>query len=256
MSALVIREDERGLATLTLNRPDKLNALNVPLFRELLAHVEAIERQEGSVGAVLVRGAGRCFSAGFDLGAIGEEVPFANFQSHVVRRLAALPQPVITAVHGHCYAGGLEIALAGDITLVSESAKMADRHAKWGITPVWGMSQRLPRRVGLAKAMELMTTCRVVTGREAAEIGLANVCYADDTFEADVSAFTTSVIENSWFTHRANKKLLLETEAMSLRDGLAHEVYYNGGRSSDMEARMSGFGSPAKSSENDGQEVN
>ena len=152
--ALVLREDRGGAATLTLNRPEKLNALNVALFAELDEHIARLEAEPESVGLVIVRGAGRCFSAGHDLADIsaGERLPRANFQAGIIERLANLPQPVITAVHGHCYTGALELALAGDLIIAAESAKFADTHAKWALTPVWGMSQRLPRRVGTYKA--------------------------------------------------------------------------------------------------------
>ena len=162
MDELVIREDRDGATTLTLNRPEKLNALNVDLFRALDAQVERLERESETTGLVIVRGAGRCFSAGHDLGdiAAGERLPRPNFQAGIIERLAGLPQPVISAVHGHCYTGALELALAGDIVFASENARFADTHARWALTPVWGMSQRLPRRVGTYKAREMMFTCQ------------------------------------------------------------------------------------------------
>ena len=165
----MLRDDRNGIAFLTINRPDKLNALNVEVFSELNAHIEALERQTETIGCIVLRGGGRCFSAGHDLKDIasGEKLPRPNFQARVIERLADLPQPVITAVHGHCYTGALELALAGDIILASENAKFADTHAKWALTPVWGMSQRLPRRIGAPKAMEMMLSARTYSGREA-----------------------------------------------------------------------------------------
>ena len=150
MSNLVVREDVDGLCTLTLNRPEKLNALNVELFSALDNHVNQLAHEARTIGAVILRGAGRCFSAGHDLAdiAAGEKLPRPNFQAGIIERLANLPQPVITAVHGHCYTGALELALAGDIIFAAVSAKFADTHAKWALTPVWGLSQRLPRRWG------------------------------------------------------------------------------------------------------------
>jgi len=182
MGDLVLREDRGPAAILTLNRPDKLNSLNVPVFEALEAHVAALEADRGSAAVVVLRGAGRCFSAGHDLGdiATGEKLPRANYQAHVIERLANLPMPVISAVHGHCYTGALELALAGDIILAAESAKFADTHARWALTPVWGLSQRLPRRVGTYRAREMMFTCRTYSGREAEAMGLANSCVADE----------------------------------------------------------------------------
>lgn len=243
MTDLVLRQDRAGAATLTLNRPDKLNALNVELFAELDAHVRRLADETDTVGLVILRGAGRCFSAGHDLGdiATGEKLPEPNFQSKVIERLADLPQPVITAVHGHCYTGALELALAGDIVFAAEGAKFADTHAKWALTPVWGMSQRLPRRVGTYKAREMMFTCRTVGGREAEAIGLANMCVPDAEFDARLDALAAEILANSWFSHRANKRLVRETDGLPLPAGLAHEVYRGEGRGPDMADRIAGF---------------
>jgi enoyl-CoA hydratase/carnithine racemase len=241
--SLVTRSDRNGAATLTLNRPDKLNALNVELFKELDAHVRKLAGETEAIGLVIVRGAGRCFSAGHDLSdiAAGEKLPEPFYQSKVIDRLARLPQPVITAVHGHCYTGALELALAGDVIFAAEGAKMADTHAKWALTPVWGMSQRLPRRVGTYRARELMLTCRTVGGREAAEIGLADYCVPDAEFDARLQALADQILANSWYSHRANKRLLIETDAMTVSQGLAHEIFRGAGRGPDMAERIAGF---------------
>ena len=243
MTELVIRQDREGAATLTLNRPEKLNSLNVELFVQLNAHVARLAEETDTIGLVILRGAGRCFSAGHDLGDIstGEKLPEPNFQSKVIERLADLPQPVVTAVHSHCYTGALELALAGDIILASENAKFADTHAKWALTPVWGLSQRLPRRVGTYKAREMMFTCRTVSGREAEAIGLANICVADEEFEARIETLAREILANSWFSHRANKRLVRQTDGLPLPAGLAHEIFRGEGRGPDMEARIAGF---------------
>lgn len=240
---LVLRADKNGAATLTLNRPDKLNALNVEVFRELDAHVRRLAAETETVGLVILRGAGRCFSAGHDLGdiATGEKLPEPFYQSKVIERLADLPQPVITAVHGHCYTGALELALAGDIVFAAEGAKFADTHAKWALTPVWGMSQRLPRRVGTYKAREMMFTARTIGGREAERIGLANICVPDAAFDTELDRLAADILANSWFSHRANKRLVRETDGLPLEAGLAHEIFRGEGRGPDMEARIAGF---------------
>ncbi len=240
----LVQKEMRGRAVqLTLNRPDKLNALNVALFEALEMRVAEIERTGSAVSVVVLRGAGRCFSAGHDLSDIasGEELPRPNYQAHVIERLADLPLPVISAVHGHCYTGALELALAGDIILAAEGARFADTHAKWALTPVWGMSQRLPRRVGTYKAREMMFTCRTYSGREAAEMGLANMCVADSEFDAELETLVAQIEANSPFSHAANKKLLRETDGLSLAAGLSHEIYRSEGRGPDMEARIAAF---------------
>ncbi len=241
MSDLVLREDREGLCTLTLNRPDKLNALNMTVFEELDAHVRAIARSTDRIGCVLLRGAGRAFCAGHDLddiGSGGESGDISKRESQIVERLADLPQPVIAAIQGHCLTGGLELALAADILIASESAKFADTHGKWDLVPVWGMSQRLPRRVGRAKAMEMMFASRTYSGREALAMGLVNLCVPDSELNAAVDAFTRDVLANSWRSNRANKKLVLATDGMAQKAGIAYELHWTEGRGPELKSRL------------------
>jgi enoyl-CoA hydratase len=243
MSTLVLREDRNGLATLTLHRPDKLNALTVALFEELRAHVLQLAQETEHIGLVLLRGAGKCFSAGHDLADIahGERPPQPHFQANTIELLAELPQPVVTAVHGHCYTGALELALAGDLIVAAESAKFADTHARWALTPVWGMSQRLPRRVGMAKAQEMTYTARTYSGREAEAMGLVNWCVPDADFDGALAAMSSGILANSWFSLRANKRLYRETDGLPLRAGLSHEIHRSEGRGPDMDTRIAAF---------------
>ena len=243
MGDLVIRQDADGVCSLTLNRPEKLNALNVALFAELKGHVEALKQESDTVGVVALRGAGKCFSAGHDLAdiAAGEELPEKNFQANIIMALSSLPQIVVTAIHGHCYTGALELALAGDILLASENAKLADTHAKWGLAPVWGLSQRLPRRIGRAKALEMMSTCRTYSGREAEAMGLVNACYADDVFERCVDEFCRSILENAWYSVHGNKMLIDSTEDMPLSEGLSYEISHSPGLAPDAMDRVAAF---------------
>jgi len=244
MPDLVLRKDEDGLATLTLNRPDKMNALSIDLFIELRAHIDAIARQIETIGLVILRGAGKNFSAGNDLAAIaaGSLPPKPNFQAETIDRLANLPQPVIAAIHGHCLTGALELALAADFIIAAASAKFADTHARFSLTPVWGMSQRLPRRVGQAKAREISYTGRVYSGQEAAAMGLATQCIPDAIFDTELATLARQILANSWFTHRANKRLLNATDGLPLSAGLAHEIFRTEGRGPDMQARIEAFG--------------
>ncbi|WEK42402.1 MAG: enoyl-CoA hydratase/isomerase family protein [Candidatus Sphingomonas colombiensis] len=234
---LVLRGDVGGVTTLTLNRPEKRNALNVDMFVALDAHLATLERQIDSVGAVVLRANGPVFSAGADLGK-QQRAPATNFQARTIERLAQLPQPVIAAVHGPCFTGGLELVLGADIILAAESARFADTHAKWGLVPGWGMSQRLPRRIGAYKAREMMFTARQVDGRTAERIGLANVCVPDDAFEAELAALVNDITALSWHSHRGNKRLLTETQDLPLAQGLAHEIYRSPGIAPDFAERV------------------
>ena len=244
MTEQVLREDRDGLAILTLNRPDALNALSPSLFVELRAHIDAIAEATDAVGCVILAGKGRSFSAGNDLKAIqsGERAPSAHFQAETLEAIERLPQPVIAAVQGHCYTGSLELALACDLIVAAENAKFADTHGKWGMSPTWGMSQRLPRRVGPGRAKELMYSGRVVSGAEAAEIGLAVRCVADDQLMDAVTELARGFLENSWFTLRADKMLVNGGLDHTLAEGLVFERENSPGRGPDIEERLKGFG--------------
>ncbi|MEM1432750.1 MAG: enoyl-CoA hydratase/isomerase family protein [Pseudomonadota bacterium] len=242
--ALVERTDSEGLTTLTLNRPEALNALSPALFTELRAHVDQLAGETDTVGCVILCGAGRSFSAGNDLRAIeaGEVAPSRHFQAETLDAIEALPQPVIAAVQGHCLTGSLELALACDLMICAESAKLADTHGKWGMTPTWGMSQRLPRRVGLLVAKELMFSGRTVSGAEAVQLGLANRCVPDEQLESEATAMARGFLDNSWHTLRGDKMLVNQGLNYTLADGLAFERANSPGRGPDMEERLKAFG--------------
>lgn len=233
----VLRQDSGGAAILTLNRPDKRNALSVDLFMALDGHLAAIEAETESIGVVILRAAGQVFSAGAALDK-QPRPPSPFFQAKTINRLAHLPQPVIAAVQGKCFTGGLELALAADIILAAESAQFADTHAKWALVPGWGMSQRLPRRIGTHKAREMTFTGRLYDGRAAERMGLANICVSDDQFEQALQSLADSILAQSWHSNRGNKRLLLETEGLTLQAGLAHETYNSPGIGPDFAARV------------------
>lgn len=244
MTQLVEREDRDGLAVLTLNRPEALNALSPRLFVELRSHVDQLAQEIERIGCVILCGRGRSFSAGNDLKAIqaGEVAPSRHFQAETLDAIEALPQPVIAAVQGHCYTGSLELALACDLMVAAKSAKFADTHGKWGMSPTWGMSQRLPRRIGLLAAKEMMFSGRIVSGEEAVGLGLANRCVEDDQLMAAAEAMARTFLANSWFTLRADKMLVNQGLNHTLADGLRFERHNSPGRGPDMEERLKRFG--------------
>jgi enoyl-CoA hydratase/carnithine racemase len=237
-----VRQDQDGWTQLTLNRPEKLNALTVEMFRELRAHVEALQANT-SVGCVVLRGAGRCFSAGHDLADIagGESTPSRGWHSETLLMMERLPQPIIAAVHGHCYTGALEVALACDFIVAASDARFADTHAKWALAPIWGMSQRLPRRVGIATAKRLSFTAETIDANEALRIGLAEHVFSVESFDADIESLARQITANSPFTHAANKRLLHATDGMPLNAGLQWEVLECEGIGPDAPARIAAF---------------
>lgn len=241
---LVLRQDDDGLTILTLNRPDALNALSPALFVELRNHIDAIADATGEIGCVILCGAGRSFSAGNDLKAIqaGERAPAPDFQAKTLEAIERLPQPVIAAVQGHCYTGALELAIACDLMIAAETARFSDTHGKWGMTPTWGMSQRLPRRIGLLAAREMMFSGRVVNGAEAVALGLANRCVPEDELLPAAVAMARGFLANSWHTLRADKLLINGGLDRTLADGLVFERETSPGAGPDMAERLQAFG--------------
>ncbi|MCY3504955.1 MAG: enoyl-CoA hydratase/isomerase family protein [Chloroflexi bacterium] len=241
MSELVLREDRDGVATLTLNRPEALNALNVPLFTELREHVAAIAADTDTVGCVVLRGEGRAFSAGNDLKALGTPTPEPYYQAETIDMIEALPQPVIASVRGACYTGALELMLAADLCIAGESAIFCDSHGEWALTPLWGLTQRLPRRIGPLLAREMMYTARRVDAHEAVRIGLANRVVPDDELDEAAAGMAAQIAGNSWHTLRADKRLLNEGLNYSYAEGLAFERHTSPGAGPELAERLERF---------------
>lgn len=240
---LVLREDSEGICTLTLNRPEKKNAVNQGLFRELRRHIQAIDETGDDIGVVVLRGAGDGFCAGHDLSeaAHPDRLGWLRLELVTLERLTRLRQTVIAQVHGWCFTGGLEMALSADFIIAGESAQFADTHGKWGLVPGWGLSQRLPRRVGQAKALEMMLTCRRYSGEQATAMGLANECVPDVELGARVRAVAQEILANSWHSNAANKKLVYDTDGLPLMQGIAHEIMRNEGFAKDTKDRAGRF---------------
>ena len=239
---LVLRNDHQGTSTLTLNRPETLNALSPALFVELREHIDAIKEQPEDIGCVILCGNGRSFSAGNDLKAIqaGERAPSKYYQAETLEALEAMPQVVIAAIQGHCYTGSLELALACDLLIAAESARFADTHGKWSMAPTWGMTQRLPRRVGLVNAKMMMFTGKVYTGAEAVNIGLANEVVTDEALMDHCRALADTITSNAWHTLRADKMLIKAGLERSYQAGLKFERENSPGPGADMAKRLEG----------------
>ena len=236
---LVVREDTAGVTTLTLNRPDKLNALTPSVFVALRGHLDDLAKDD-SVRCVVLTGAGRSFCAGHDLTAIAEHerAPSRNYESETVDALEALPKPTIAKIKGHCFTGGLELALACDLLVAAESAQLGDTHGQWGLAPVWGMSVRLPERIGRSRAKELMFTSRRVRGSVARQIGLVDHAIGDGDLDAFVEGLAAEIAANSAGTNRIDKALIAAQAEMTRTDALLHERSLPFGLPEDMGERM------------------
>ncbi|MCP3937105.1 MAG: enoyl-CoA hydratase/isomerase family protein [Actinomycetia bacterium] len=236
---LVQRADEGSVTTLTLNRPEKLNALTPGVFVALRDHLDDIAADR-SVGCVVLVGSGRSFCAGHDLDAIatGERAPSRHFESQTIEVLESLTKPTVARIHGHCYTGGLELALGCDLLVATDTATLGDTHGQWGLVPVWGMSVRLPERVGISMAKELMFTSRRIDGVEAQRIGLVDHCVPEAEIDGFISSLTGEITTNSWGTNRIVKQLLADRQQRTRTDALGHERVRPHGMPEDNAERM------------------
>lgn len=224
-------QHEAGIATLLFNRPEAMNALTPGMLQLAGDHVRQLAA-DPTVRIIVITGAGKAFSAGVDLKALGQiklvdgsvgEILDAPAR-RLIHAIETAPQPVIAKVNGHCYTGALEIALACDLLVMAEEAGLGDTHAKWGLRPTWGMSQRLARRIGGQKARELSFTARTVKGPEAAAIGLASAAVPRAELDAHVAELCARIIANSAGALAAYKDLYRRTDGLPLDAGLAYEA--------------------------------
>ncbi|MFT4560908.1 MAG: enoyl-CoA hydratase [Gammaproteobacteria bacterium] len=227
----LLLELSNDTATVTMNRPEALNAITPLMLEELNTAFDAIGKNS-DIRFVILTGAGRAFSAGVDLKALGgrrlENGKVGDILDlparAVIEKIELLPVPVIARVNGFCFTGALELALACDLMVVADKARIGDTHAKWGLRPTWGMSQRLKRRVGIAKARELSFTARTLTGQMAVELGLANVVAPLAELDTVVAALIGEMRPNSAESFVAYKDLYRAAENQGLASGLSFEA--------------------------------
>jgi enoyl-CoA hydratase len=192
---VLVERHPAGYAVLTLNRPEKLNALSIGLRGELTAALAEL-RRDRAVRVLILTGAGRAFCAGLDLNELstGEANSARAFELDVVGALLQFEGPVIGAINGVAATGGFELAMACDILIASTAAQFADTHAKVGLLPGWGLSVRLPRRIGLHRAKEMAFTARFVAAEEAEAWGLVNRVVPPDELLAQARAMAQEML--------------------------------------------------------------
>jgi len=233
---ILLIEKNQGIAVVTLNRPDKMNSLSRDLRRELVTTFRALDAAE-DVDVAILTGNGRAFCAGLDLAELSGQADTGGGDDAESRRerenavagadvVAAVEQfggPVIGAINGFAITGGFELALACDVLIASDDARFADTHARVGILPGWGLSQKLSRTLGIYRAKELSLSGNFLGAREAADWGLVNrVVPASELLPAaralarDMQSCPRNVL-------RAYKKLIDEGSRGTLRDGLVLE---------------------------------
>jgi len=238
--SIVLVEKQDGIATLTLNRPEKLNAFNREL-RAIFCRTMQQLRTDSEAGAVIISGAGRAFCAGMDLKELGgplREEGNATFISVI----EDMDVPVIAAVNGFAITGGFELALACDLIVASEDAQFADTHARVGVMPGGGISARLPRAIGIRKAKELSLTGNYLTARDAERLGLVNRVVPKDQVLKAARELAGQILSCDQAVVRQMKRLYDRTTRATLGEGIQIEqdffrAFNQSGRVRDMDER-------------------
>jgi 2-(1,2-epoxy-1,2-dihydrophenyl)acetyl-CoA isomerase len=220
-----------GVRTITLDRPDRLNAVNGALAASLAAALTEAARDDAA-RVVVITGAGRAFCAGLDLSA-PPDLPTATRAERLdpyawvgswVRGVVACEKPVIAAVNGPAAGAGFGLALACDIRIVAASAKLTAGYVRRGLSPDAGVSWFLPRHVGLARAADILLTGRDVDAAEAERIGLATLVVRDAELPSAVAAYASRLAAGAPIAHALTKRLLAETFDRSMDVALREEL--------------------------------
>jgi enoyl-CoA hydratase len=221
---VVLVERDGPVAILTLNRPDAMNALSRAL-REALSSAFRDLAADADVRVAVVTGAGRAFCAGFDLKELSEASGDAaeTASNDLPEAMGAFAGPIIAAVNGHAITGGFELALACDVLIASTQARFADTHARVGILPGWGLSQKLPRLIGESRAKEISFTGNFVDAQQACDWGLVNRVVEPEALLAHCRELAHAMASCVPGVLEGYKSLIDRGLGMSLDDALAME---------------------------------
>jgi len=233
---VLVDVDSDGVAQVTLHRPEKINALNMGMFEAISSTITNLQTDR-SLRAVVLSGQGRGFCSGLDVQSIARNSPLksmerllerpddevANLAQHVCHGWRQLPVPVVCAIHGVCFGGGLQIALGADIRLATPDARLSIMEVKWGLIPDMGASVVLRELVRIDVAKELTMTGKIINGEEAASYGLVTRCVQDPLEEAkavakeisqrspDAVALAKKLYQDTWVNASEKDSLQLET---------------------------------------------
>jgi enoyl-CoA hydratase len=224
----LLLERRNRVAIITINRPEKRNALNIKTREEGAALIEEL-RSDDSVNVVVITGAGdKAFIAGADIAEFAGRT--SNMQRDVMvqrslfNAIDTFPKPVIAMVNGYCLGGGCEVALACDIRIASETASFGQPEINLGIIPGGGGSQRLTRLVGEGKAMEMILSGQIIDAKTAFAIGLVNHVYPADQLEAKTLELANTIAEKGPIAVRLAKEAVKIASRSNLDEGLRREV--------------------------------
>jgi enoyl-CoA hydratase len=222
-----------GVAFVTVNRPDKLNALNDEVMRELAQAAERIATEDAIKGAILTGSGPKAFVAGADIGDLAKQGAFdgkarAQRGQAVLRRLETCGKPVIAAVNGFALGGGCELAMACHIRIASENAKFGQPEVKLGIAPGYGGTQRLPRLVGKGIALQLILTGEMIDAQEAYRIGLVNRVVPAEALLAESEKMLRGILAMGPLAVRLSMEAVDQGLEMTLDEGLLLEANHFG----------------------------
>ena len=224
MSQTVLSAREGRVAILTINRPDKLNALNEEVRVELLAALAEIETDDG-VGAVVITGSGeKSFIAGADIGEFAGRSPFdqrfAMRSPRIFDVMASFPKPVIAMINGFCLGGGCELSMSCDMRIASDKARFGQPEINLGLIPGGSGTQRLPRLVGMGHAMRMILSGDMIPAAEAKEIGLVDLVFPADELRAKTLELAQKIASKSPLTLKVAKEALRASEKLAIEDGI------------------------------------
>ncbi len=238
---------ESRIATLTVNRPDKLNALNDATIAELGQAIDEARSRE-DVAGIIVTGAGRAFVAGADISELASQTPTiakarAQNGQNIFRRFETSPKPVIAAVNGFALGGGCELALACHIRIASDKAKFGQPEVKLGTCPGYGGTQRLARLIGKGRAIQLLTTAEMIDAAEAYRIGLVNKVVSPEELMKTAVEMMQAILANGPLAVSLCIEAVDRGLEMSLEEGLVLEANHFGllASTSDMTEGMQAF---------------
>jgi enoyl-CoA hydratase len=237
-----------GVATITINRPDKLNTLNDQVVAELADAAERVATEEAIRGAILTGAGTKAFVAGADIGDLARQGPFdgkarALRGQAMLRRFETCGKPVVAAVNGYALGGGCELAMACHLRIASETAKFGQPEVKLGIAPGYGGTQRLPRLVGKGHALYLILTGEMIDAREAYRIGLVNKVVAPAELLGAAEDTLRRILAMGPLAVRLALEAVERGLDMSLEEGLLLEANHFGllAASADMREGLTAF---------------
>jgi len=251
--SLVTTSTSDGICTVKINRPEKLNAMNIDVAKELVTTFETLGKDE-NVKVIILTGEGeKAFSAGADIEYMSkispdESVEYAKLGQLVTSTIELVRQPTIAAVNGFALGGGCEVAMSCDIRLAADTAKLGQPEVTIGIPPGWGGTQRLMRIVGVAKAKELVYTGKMIKAEEAKEIGLVNQVYPLASLQEEALKMAQQIAKNSTMGVQMSKVAVNKGRNADLDTGLSIELlaWRNCFTHEDREKRMKDFVNKSK----------